>query len=383
MRRDSIIRRTEVALFRQKCYTDSSQVSISEIIGSERNSSMSYCPVLSIILPVFNGEAFIRRTIESVCKQELQEWELIIVNDGSTDRSEDIISYFCTLDSRITKISQENKGLSAARNAGYYKARGTYIVFLDADDFVEPNYYKKLVACTERSGAEFVVSGYVRDFVQPNGQTKEQVIHFEEILLNELKKVRDSCKQMYFYNVYIHVWNKIYRREFIEQHKIVFEESRRYAEDVPYNIAVLKHANSIQFIDIPGYHYVCHQADRLTGKWRDSLLKDNGEVYCQIVDYESKYLQIEKSEIASGMYLRSCFLALEKTIAMQMPYSDIKRIMKDLFAMTALEDSLTTLEHGCRSKEFMIYKEILKFKIPFVFYIAVVLRKLLKHIMGR
>lgn len=344
---------------------------------------MSHCPVLSIILPVFNGETFIRRTIGSVLQQELEDWELIVVNDGSTDQSEAIISDFCTLDTRIIKISQENKGLSAARNIGYYRAKGKYIVFLDADDFVEPNYYKELVFSTEKSSADFVVSSYVRNFVQPDGQTKVQTVHFEEMILSQREEMRRSCENMYFYNVYIHVWNKIYRHDFLLQHGIVFDEARRYAEDVPYNIAVLEKAKNIQFLDIPGYHYVCHQANRLTRKWKESLLKDNCEVYQQIVDYERKYLGVDVPEIAAGMYLRSCFLAIENAITMQIPYSEIKRIIKSLFTMTSLDDSLAILEHGCKSKEFMIYKLILQLKVSLLFYMAVVMRRQLKHAIGR
>lgn len=347
---------------------------------------MLHSPVLSIILPVFNGEAFIRRTIQSVLEQELEAWELIVVNDGSTDRSEAIITEFCALDARITKISQKNKGLSAARNAGYLKATGKYIVFLDADDYVEPNYYKELVASTEESGADFVVSGYIRDFIQANGKIKSCLVHFHKQFLdieNDREKLIDSYSQMHFYNVYIHVWNKIYRHDFLLWHGIVFDESIRYAEDVPYNIECLKYANSIQFLDMAGYHYTCHQAERLTSTWRSSLIEDNCRVYRQIVDYEQKHLHLELSEIASGVYLRSCYLTLEKAMATGMTYPRIKEIIQNLFSMPALTESLTTLQESCRFKEFLVYRLIWNLKMPVVVYISVKLRKCLKRAMGR
>ena len=347
---------------------------------------MLHSPVLSIILPVFNGEAFIRRTIQSVLEQQLEDWELITVNDGSTDQSEAIIAEFCALDARITKISQENRGLSAARNAGYLKATGKYIVFLDADDYVEPNYYKELVASTEKSGADFVVSGYVRDFVQANGQIKSCPVCFCNRFLSiesDREKMIDSCSQMYFYNVYIHVWNKIYRHDFLLKHGIVFDESLRYAEDVPYNIECLKYTENIQFLDMAGYHYICHQAERLTGKWRASLIEDNCRVYRQIVDYEQKYLKLEQSEIAAGMYLRSCYLALEKAMVAGMKYPRIKEIIHILFSMPVLKESLDALQKSCKSKEFLVYRLVWNLKKPGVVYISAVLRKCLKRAMGR
>ena len=347
---------------------------------------MLHSSVLSIILPVFNGEAFIRRTIQSVLEQELDAWELIVVNDGSTDQSEAIIAEFCALDARITKISQENRGLSAARNAGYLKATGKYIVFLDADDYVEPNYYKELVASTEESGADFIVSGYIRDFIQANGKIKSCPVHFNKQFLsieNDREKFVDSYSQMHFYNVYIHVWNKFYRHDFLLKHGIVFDESLRYAEDVPYNIECLKYANSIQFLDMAGYHYTCHQAERLTSTWRSSLIEDNCRVYRQIVDYEQKYLKLEQSEIAAGMYLRSCYLTLEKAIASGMTYPRIKEIIQNLFSMPALTESLTALQERCRFKEFLVYRLIWNLKMPVVVYISVKLRKCLKRAIGR
>lgn len=343
-------------------------------------------PVLSIILPVFNGEAFIRRTIQSVIEQRLKNWELIVVNDGSTDQSEAIISEFSTLDARIIKISQENKGLSAARNTGYLKATGQYIVFLDADDYVEPNYYKELVASTEKSGADFVVSGYIRDFVQRNGDIKSCPLIFDKKFLRlryDKEQLIKSCSQMYFYNVYIHVWNKIYRHDFLLENGILFDETIRYAEDVPYNIKCLKCARHIQFLDIAGYHYVCHQAERLTGKWKESLLEDNARVYRQILEFEHHFLQLEHSEIASGMYLRSCYLAIEKAMDDGMSYKRLSKIIQKIFGMPALEISLDTLQKGCKSKEFLIYRLIWNLKLPGIVYLSAILRKILKRAIGR
>lgn len=343
-------------------------------------------PILSIILPVYNGEAFVERAIKSVLNQDLTDWELIVVNDGSTDRSEELIAGFCSLDARIARISQENKGLSAARNTGYYKAAGKYIAFLDVDDYVEPNYYSGLVASTEESGADFVMSGYIREFIHADRTAKAYPVHFEKQLFSittDRKQILTSCSEPYFYNVYIHVWNKLYRHDFLRQHGIVFDEAIRYAEDVPYNIECLKYANSIQFLDMAGYHYTCHQAERLTSTWRSSLIEDNCRVYRQIVDYEQKHLHLELSEIASGVYLRSCYLTLEKAMATGMTYPRIKEIIQNLFSMPALTESLTTLQESCRFKEFLVYRLIWNLKMPVVVYISVKLRKCLKRAIGR
>ena len=193
----------------------------------------------------------------------------------------------------------------------------------------------------------------------------------------------DIYNQMYFYNIYIHVWNKIYRRAFLLQHGIMFDESIRYAEDVPYNIECLKHATNIQFLDIAGYHYVCHRAERLTGKWKPTLIEDNCRVYRQIRDYENSHLKLEKSKITAGMYLRSCYLTVEKAIAAGMKYPQINQIILTLFSTPALKESLIALQKSYNLKEFWCYQLIWNLKIPCIVYISVVLRKWLKHAMGR
>ena len=347
---------------------------------------MAEAPILSIILPVYNGEAFVERAIRSVLDQELADWELIVVNDGSTDRSEEIIQKFCALDVRIAGISQENKGLSAARNAGYCKAAGKYIVFLDVDDYVEPNYYSGLVASTEKSGADFVVSGYTRDFVHSGGTTQLHPVRFEDQLLScshDKVQLQKSCTQTYFYNVYIHVWNKIYRRDFLQKHGIMFDESIRYAEDVPYNIECLIHAKSIQFLSLTGYHYVCHQAERLTGKWKESLPEDNRRVFRQIVAFEKSYWKLNHSVIACGMYLRSCFLTAEKAAASGIRYRDFKSVFKKLLSNSDSTLCFHTLKRTAAPLEFKIYRFILQSNQPLLFWWAVLLRKKLKHLLGR
>ncbi len=347
---------------------------------------MAAAPILSIILPVYNGEAFVERAIRSVLDQDLADWELIVVNDGSTDRSEEIIMSLCALDARIARISQENKGLSAARNAGYCRAVGKYIAFLDVDDYVEPNYYSGLVASTEESGADFVVSGYIRDFIRANGEVSSHTISFEQRSIpctHNNVPLLDNCAQPYFYNVYIHVWNKLYRHDFLLQYGIVFDEAIRYAEDVPYNIECLKHADNILFLDLVGYHYVCHQAERLTGKWRESLLEDNIRVFRQIVDFEQQYWNLERSTIACGMFLRGCFLTVEKATMYGIRYKELRPFLNRILSNSEVHFCFNTLKQAPGLLEFAIYTYVMQAKQPLLFWMAVLLRRKLKHLLGR
>ena len=133
-----------------------------------------FMPLLSIILPVFNGEQTIAIAIRSVLEQTLDDWELIIINDGTSDKTRDICKAFLEQSPRIFYYAQKNKGLSAARNAGIEKARGEYLAFLDADDWVEPEYYQGMLLSLEKQSVDLVLAGYTREFWR-NGKKPKKV----------------------------------------------------------------------------------------------------------------------------------------------------------------------------------------------------------------
>lgn len=340
-----------------------------------------FMPLLSVILPVYNGEIFVSRAINSVLEQDFSDWELIIIDDGSSDHTSQICTDFCLKDKRIQYYYQKNRGLSAARNAGFRHASGKFIAYLDADDYVEFDYYRELISSAENSGADFVVAGFFRDFIYPNKQLKQVQVSLKEIFCT-----RDNLaiynSNIDFYNLYIHVWNKLYRYDFLMSHQIFFNEKLQFGEDVPYNILNLQHAKTVQFLPIVGYHYICHPCERLTSKWDISLMKYNINIYEQIVNFEQRYLKSNNHEIASGMYLRGCFLSIEKALNAGITYRAICPVIKQILESDTTYCSIKNLK-GNKREEFKIYKIILQAQCPFIFYMAVIARKYLKKLLRR
>ncbi|MCL1852015.1 MAG: glycosyltransferase [Peptococcaceae bacterium] len=125
-------------------------------------------PTLSIILPAYNAEQYLDRCVRSVLSQSCQDWELIIVDDGSTDATADICNGFASEDTRIQIVRQPNAGVSAARNAGMRIATGRYTAFLDADDTLDPEAYTEMLAAMAKHGADCCVCGYYKLF--PKGE---------------------------------------------------------------------------------------------------------------------------------------------------------------------------------------------------------------------
>lgn len=342
------------------------------------------CPKLSIILPIYNGEKFLTQAIESVLNSTLHSWELILVNDGSTDTSEKICKEYCCKENRIHYICQDNLGLSAARNAGFSIACGTYIVYLDADDYVEKDYYEQLVNEAEKKQADFIVTGFTREFVHDKRTNHIAKTTWNRHLLQSIDEIKEESQKLYFYNVYIHVWNKIYRREKLIEHNICFDENIRYGEDVPYNIQALAVTESILFLKLSGYHYICHNVARLTNRWNENLLNYNREIYKKIRLHEYLKWQILESNVAAGMYLRSCFLTWEKaTCNQKFDYQLKNAIIKQTLLFEETKETIDILSKHKTNIEFETYYRILKTQNVNLIYMSVIMRKFLKSLLGR
>ena len=119
---------------------------------------------VSVIVPVYNNGLYLRATLESLKQQTMKEFEVIVVNDGSSDNSEDIIDEFVKQDARFHKISQENQGVSAARNAALEIAKGTYVTFIDGDDTIPADALKKMNQVAKDTEAELIIGGIQRAF---------------------------------------------------------------------------------------------------------------------------------------------------------------------------------------------------------------------------
>lgn len=179
---------------------------------------------VSVIIPVFNAEKYLTKCIDSVLSQTYTGLELILVNDGSTDQSENIINSFIH-DNRIVYLKQENKGVSAARNLGLSRASGEYIIFVDSDDYLVPDsLYMRI---EKAANTDLLISNYfqIKDFAI---EKKEFVNTDKELSILEALMLI-SPKNNIEYQGYL--WNKVFRREIIKENGILFDTSVAYGED--------------------------------------------------------------------------------------------------------------------------------------------------------
>ena len=128
---------------------------------------------ISILMPVYNSQDYLKNTVQDVINQSYKDWELILVDDGSKDNSRNICIELQNLDSRIRVISKENKGVSSTRNTALDNATGEYIAFIDSDDLIHKDYLKILLSSMEKSNGQLAVCGFKERKVSSNGQVED------------------------------------------------------------------------------------------------------------------------------------------------------------------------------------------------------------------
>lgn len=205
---------------------------------------------LSVIVPVYNVEAYLHRCIDSILTSSFQDFELILVDDGSEDRCPSICDEYATKDARIQVIHQANKGLSEARNAGLDVATGEYIGFIDSDDYISKEMYRTLIKNIEMYDADISTIGYIQ--VTPN---EEEVSRFPHITADTLYQRKDFLENFYPENRFIiaaPVWNKIYRRTLFE--KCRFPSGKLY-EDSLIQLPLYDLCKKIIISKEHGYYY--------------------------------------------------------------------------------------------------------------------------------
>ena len=205
-------------------------------------------PILSIIMPAYGVEEYISIAIDSVLSQIFEDWELIVVNDGSLDRSGEIAKMYASRDHRIQVYDKTNGGLSDARNFGIQYANGKYIHFFDSDDRITSEYYSTMIREMEATDADILISGYTVETINTKGRSS---IHKQELLIPP----STSYEFANFINFINFAWNKLFRKEFLLNTNLRYEKGLKAIEDCEFMSRVVKYNPKIDYSCATGYYY--------------------------------------------------------------------------------------------------------------------------------
>ena len=208
-------------------------------------------PLVSIVIPVYNAEKTLAAVIESIQKQTWTNLQIILVNDGSTDGSLKLARSLTESDSRMTVITQENRGVSAARNAGIELCRGKYIRFVDADDTLPPESTEQLVLKAEQDDSDLVIGGYT-EYIGLIAHSHNLENRDDTLMCDEVLQLLCRKSTTYFYGV---LWNKIFRSKLIAEMNLRFESGLTYGEDFAFIVMYLRQAKKVSFLKTSLYDY--------------------------------------------------------------------------------------------------------------------------------
>lgn len=331
-------------------------------------------PFFSIVLPVYGVEAYLSNALNDLLSQSFVDWEAIVVDDCSLDKSRKIAEYYALKDPRFRIVSHEvNRGLSAARNTGLEEAKGRYVWFPDPDDRYEKDVLQKVKESLERRASPVVLIGHVEDYY---GLPKETSQFFEsdasacwpesaglssqfdmntfkskdtqlersvDFSLNDeeydRKALRKLTLQLEKKTHYGYAWNKFYERSYLLEGDFWFTEELPLIEDVEFNIRVFQDLPSLNVVGAPLYHYAKREGSNLTNKFVPRYFEVHRQRIQMLRDQQESwgFLSDGAKGTLGGLFARYILSALERNCQ---PESNMSHSQRIAWCKHLFEDSL-------------------------------------------
>ena len=320
---------------------------------------------ISIIIPAYNAEKTILRCVNSALNQTVMPTEIIVIDDGSSDNTGELLDNLAAGTSLLKIVHQKNVGVSSSRNKGLRMASGDYIYFLDSDDWLEPDLLEVL---TEDLDPQIVpLLGYI---FEDGSSTPEKNI-FKNIGQTGKTCSFDVFEDL-FCNVDIHyLWNKLFNREILQKYNIYFDQSLSLGEDLIFNLEYLKHMKGFKLNRVPLYHYSVQNQNSLSNHFYKNQLEIMEKLCMRFWDF----CVFKKAELndrigkaisfSIKLLMNNYMLYFEKGDGSKLHrYQTVRREMKTSVLQTFLKE-------GTRLHAIESYKKILiKYRLFFSYYLA-------------
>lgn len=278
---------------------------------------------VSVIVPAYNAEKTVEKALQSLIDQTFKDIEIIIIDDGSKDKTREIISSFAAKDNRIKLILKDvNEGLSAARNSGIEIATGDYIGFVDSDDWCEKDMFEKLY--NGANDADVVVSGFYHDSLADDGslvvQTEDRMT--ESASTSDKKEIVKWAAKLDSMRIFAFTWNKLYKREFLEKTGIIFEQ-QTLIEDYMYNCKIWESVGKLSVVEGAYYHYIKFSKEALTQKFLPDYFDiiDKRYVLMRAIFEKENLFEGEMREILCNMHIKHVLAGMVRNFNKQSNYS--------------------------------------------------------------
>lgn len=255
---------------------------------------------VSVIIPVYNVEKYLERCLHSICNQTFKDIEIICVNDGSTDKSLEILNLFAQEDHRIKILDKMNTGVSDCRNKALDMAIGQYVMFVDSDDWIDVNMVERMYSLMTEYNLDLSMCTYCREFI---GYSKEKNFDVPKLNLytdDEVKilirkligPLKEELSNPEYLDALGTVWGKLYKTDLIKRNNLKFVDLNEIgsAEDVLFNIYYMYQANNVIFLNEPFYHYWRDNNSSITSKYNKNLVNQRQRFF----EYINQFIETNR-----------------------------------------------------------------------------------------
>lgn len=241
--------------------------------------------LFSIVMPVYNGGKVITDSLKSILEQEYTEWELIVVDDGSTDNSAYICDECAKKNQKVMVVHTPNNGPAQARNIGLEKAQGEYVLFVDAGDYIEKMTLKHIKKVIDKQNPDLIIYNYFNENEEEKNARK-----IEEMFCRSNEEFKEIFQELDSKFMTYPVWNKAYRRECIEKTQAKFPIGINVAEDFVFNTYIYREVQTVLVINQPLYHYVYRKGESISQKFDLKKIEYAIQVYDKVSEFYEQWL---------------------------------------------------------------------------------------------
>ena len=230
---------------------------------------------VSIIMPVYKVEEYVGKAIESIQAQTLKEWEFLIVDDGTPDRSGEICDEYAARDERIHVIHKENGGAPSARNMAIEIAKGEYMYFMDSDDWAEPTMLEDMYNLAKRDNAQLVVAGFYIDTYYDKENYVTDNFLVEDAVYPNKEAFRKNAYKLFDKNLLYTPWNKLFESKYIMENNLRFPKT--FWDDIPFNVSIVRNVERVTVTSKQYYHFLRARSESETAAYRPGMYEKREE----------------------------------------------------------------------------------------------------------
>ncbi|WP_251198186.1 glycosyltransferase family 2 protein [Anaerotardibacter muris] len=245
-----------------------------QTIGSE-DAPFGTAPAISIIIPVYNVRAWLERAVKSLQAQTFSDFELFLIDDGSTDGSGEVCDQLAVRDARIRVIHQENAGAAAARNLAIEQARGEYLYFMDGDDWVDPTALADMYEFAKANDLDLVVTGFYIETYYSDDKFYQELRNAPDRVFASQDEFRQSAHELFDAQLLYAPWNKLYRRAYLMEKGIRFPAT--FWDDLPFNLDVVREVERVGTLDGHYYHFLRARQESENTRYRADMYEKREE----------------------------------------------------------------------------------------------------------